>query len=73
MSNRRPQATFWSDSREGNHVHQEKVLRKLEKIQVLKALLEEWEARPDEVDHDYLLGLRARLRSAQNQLESMSI
>ena len=59
------------DSREWEKVHREKLMAKVQKIQTLRALLEEWEARPDQVDHAYLLALRARLRSAENQFGSM--
>jgi hypothetical protein len=53
-------------------IHRQKRLAKLEKIQGLKALLEMHEANPD-ADHDYLLGLRARLRSAENQYQCMKV
>lgn len=49
--------------------HQDKLARKYEKIQTLKALLEMWEPNPDA--HDYVLTLRAKLCQAQNQLEAM--
>lgn len=53
-------------------IHREKLLAKVQKIQGLRALLEMHEANPDH-DHDYVLGLRARIRSAENQLASMSL
>jgi hypothetical protein len=52
-------------------IHRAKVIAKAQKIQGLRALLEMWEERPDQVDHEYLLALRARLRSAENQLAAM--
>jgi len=51
-------------------IHRQKVWAKMERVHGLRALLEEWEAYPD-LDYDYVLGLRARLRSAENQLEVM--
>lgn len=68
---RRPQSTHW-DSMQFERVHREKLQRKVEKIDVLKALLEMHEANPEH-DHAYILELRAKLRAAQNQLESMSL
>ena len=58
------------DSYEHEQVHREKVIRKAQKIEGLRALLEMWEERPD-ADHDYVLQLRAKLRSAENQLAAM--
>jgi hypothetical protein len=66
------QVTSW-DSYELDRERRDKLQRKMQKIDTLRALLEMWESRPDEVDHDYLLALRARLRSAENQLAAMSI
>lgn len=60
------------DSWEWDKAHKGKVIAKMQKIETLKALLETWEAR-DDADHDYILELRAKLRSAQNQLQSMSL
>jgi hypothetical protein len=51
-------------------IHREKVVRKTQKIQTLRALLEMHEADPDH-DHDYVIGLRARLRSVENQFAAM--
>jgi hypothetical protein len=53
--------------------HRKTVIKKLEKIQGLQALYESWEANPvdsDEYRH-YMLLLRRRLRSAENQLRAM--
>ena len=55
-----------------DRVHRDKLQRKYEKIETLRALLEMWEANPDH-DHEYILELRAKLRSAENQLASMSL
>ncbi len=63
------QHTHW-DTAEREHVHREKVLAKAQKIQGLRALLEMWEENPNH-DHDYILQLRAKLRSAENQLKAM--
>jgi hypothetical protein len=52
--------------------HEAKRIAKLEKIRGLEALLECWEAR-DDADYAYILELRAKLRSARNQYESMKI
>ncbi len=62
-------------SRQGDYQDQEHKARriaKLQRIQGLKDLLDTHEANPDN-DHEYVLKLRARLRAAQNQLESMAI
>jgi hypothetical protein len=60
------------DDYDSERVHREKRIRKIERIQGLKALLEMWEAR-DDADHAYILELRAKLRSAENQLSAMKI
>ncbi len=59
----------WDDYGSGK-VHKEKVVRKYERIQGLKALLQTHEDDPDH-DHSYVLQLRAKLRCAQNQFEAM--
>ena len=62
------------NSREWDRVHQERRIAKLEKIQGLRALLEMWETRIEsEADHEYILALRARLRSAENQYRAMKV
>ena len=66
------QRIHW-DTREREKAHREKVIRKAERIAGLRALLEMWEELPDSVDRDYLPGLRARLRSAENQLAAMRL
>jgi hypothetical protein len=66
------QRIHW-DSRDLDRQHREKLARKYERIQGLRALLEMWEARPDEAGHEYILQLRAKLRSAENQLAAMTI
>ena len=63
------QGTHW-DSGERVEVHREKVLQKIATIDGKKALLEMWEADPN-VDQEYLLALRARVRSLENQLSHM--
>ena len=68
---RKAQSTHW-DSMQAERIHREKMQRKYEKIQVLRALLEEWEAFENS-DHAYILQLRAKLRAAENQLASMSL
>ena len=57
--------------REKERRHKEVVARKYEKIEMLKALLEMHEKDPKQ-DHEYLVGLRARLRTAVANLESMT-
>jgi hypothetical protein len=64
------QRIHW-DTWDRDKIHREKLIRKAQKIQALRALLEMWEERPDQVEHDYLLALRARLRSAENQFAAM--
>ncbi len=55
--------------------HRQKVIRKLEKLQGIEALLAEWEARPEDSDEyrDYLLELRAKHRSVRNQYLAMRL
>lgn len=65
------QRIHWDDF-QSERVHREKLQRKVQKIEGLRALLEMWEAR-DDADHAYILELRAKLRSAENQLVAMSI
>ena len=50
--------------------HSDRVIKKRQRIAGLKALLEEWEL-SDDVDPDYLRGLKARLVSVKNQLKNM--
>jgi hypothetical protein len=64
------QQIHW-DRWDQDKIHREKLIAKAQKIQGLRALLEMWEERPDEVDREYLLALRARLRSAENQFAAM--
>lgn len=68
MSRQRPQLDSWDSQR----AHREKRIRKYEKILMYRALLEMWEMR-DDTDHDYVLELRAKLRSAENQFNAMTI
>ncbi len=62
----------WDDWESGKK-HKERAIKKVQRIQGLKDLLDTHEADPDTYDHEYVLSLRARLRAAQNQLESMAI
>jgi hypothetical protein len=50
--------------------HSDRVIRKCERIAGLKALLKEWEL-SDNLDRDYIRGLKARLLSVKNQLKNM--
>lgn len=50
--------------------HKDKLQRKVERIGVLKALIDMHEANPNH-DHEYLVGLRARHRTAVANFESM--
>jgi hypothetical protein len=50
--------------------HSDRVMKKCQRIAVLKALLKEWEL-SDNLDHDYIRGLKARLLSVKNQLKNM--
>ncbi len=52
--------------------HRDKRQKKQERIDILKALLDMHESNLD-CDYEYVLGLRARLRNAQNQLNAMGI
>ena len=58
------------ESLERDRIHRQKLIAKIQRIDGLRALLEEWEAFP-ELDYQYVLRLRQRLRSAENQLEAM--
>ena len=55
--------------------HREAVTRKLEKIQGLVALLDTWEAQPENtVEYrKYLSNLRQKLHSARTQYKAMAI
>jgi hypothetical protein len=48
----------------------DRVVKKCYRIAGLRALLKEWELSGD-LDLDYIRGLKARLRSVQNQLKNM--
>jgi hypothetical protein len=61
----------WDDWEQGK-AHKARAIKKRQRIQGLKDLLDTHEADPDN-DHEYVLKLRARLRAAQNQLASMAI
>ena len=62
----------WDDWEQGK-AHKERAIKKVQRIQGLKDLLDTHESKPDTYDHEYVLKLRARLRAAQNQLEAMAI
>jgi hypothetical protein len=51
--------------------HSVRVIKKSQRIAGLKALLKEWEL-SDNLDLDYIRGLKARLLSVKNQLKNMS-
>ena len=51
--------------------HSDRVIKKCQRIAGLKALLEEWEL-SDNLDPDYVRGLKGRLLSVKNQLKNMS-
>ncbi len=63
------QGASWDDYASGKE-HNARVVKKVERIQGLEALLATHEADPD-ADHVYVLELRAKLRCAKNQLISM--
>jgi hypothetical protein len=50
--------------------HSDRVTEKCQRIAGLKALLKEWE-QSDNLEHDYIRGLKARLLSVKNQLRNM--
>jgi hypothetical protein len=66
------QRTHFSSWNEELH-HRNKVIKKLEKIQGLQALLDSWEAQPQDSDdyRAYLRTLKQRLRTAQTQYACM--
>ncbi len=51
--------------------HSDRLIKKCQRIDGLKALLKEWEL-SDNLDHDYIRGLKARLLSVKNQLVSQT-
>jgi hypothetical protein len=51
--------------------HSDRLTKKCQRIDGLKALLKEWEL-SDNLDHVYIRGLKARLLSVKNQLRNMS-
>ncbi len=65
------QGATW-DNWEQDKPHKKRMIKKMQRIQGLKDLLDTHEANPDN-DHEYVLKLRARLRAAQNQLEAMAV
>ncbi len=65
------QGAQWDDYEQSKESKARRIA-KLQRIMGLRDLLETHEANPDN-DHEYVLKLRARLRAAQNQLESMAI
>ena len=50
--------------------HSDLVIKKCQRIAGLKALLKEWEL-SDNLDDDYIRGLKERLLSVKNQLKNM--
>ena len=50
--------------------HSDRLIKKCKRIDGLKALLNEWEL-SDNLDQDYIRGLKARLLSVKNQLRNM--
>ena len=50
--------------------HSDRVIKKCQRIAGLEALLKEWELYHN-LDHDYVRGLKERLRSVKNQLKNM--
>lgn len=68
------QPKIYLNSRDWDRAHQEKRIAKLQKIQGLRALLEMWEECIEtDADHQYVLMLRAKLRSAENQYRAMKV
>jgi hypothetical protein len=63
--------TQWDHDKKHRHT----VLRKLERIQGLVALLDTWEKKPQDNEEyrKYLGQLRQRLRSARTQYQAMAI
>jgi hypothetical protein len=63
--------THWDHDKK----HRDHVLRKVERIQGLVALLDTWENKPQDNDEyrKYLGKLRRKLRSARTQYQAMAI
>ena len=63
--------THWDHDKKHRHA----VLRKLERIQGLVALLDTWEKKPQDNDgyRKYLGKLRQKLHSARTQYQAMSL
>jgi hypothetical protein len=51
--------------------HSDRVIKKRQRMAGLKSLLKEWEL-SDNLDLDYIRGLKSRLVSVKNQLKNMS-
>ncbi len=70
------QGASW-DNWEQDKPHKKRMIKKVERIDGLRDLLEAWEkideSGYDEETHAYVLHLRAKLRAAQNQLEAMAV
>ena len=60
---------IYVESYDLDRIHSQRLLQKVQKIDTLKALIEMWEQNPNA--HDYVIQLRAKLRSAENQFLAM--
>jgi hypothetical protein len=71
MSRSQAYRSQWSHEKK----HRDAVLRKLERIQGLVALLDTWESKPQDNDEyrKYLGKLRQKLHSARAQYQAMAI
>ena len=57
----------------GNHRdngRSDRIIKKCQRIAGLKAVLKEWE-QSDNLEHDYIRGLKARILTVKNQLRNM--
>ena len=60
------------DSEKKYTKHKIRLQRKVEKMSMLRAILEAYESLPyEEQPHHYLVGLRDRFRNTSNQLKNM--
>ena len=67
MSLQRTEPRTWEEEKE----HRRKVLSKLQRVQGLQSLIDEWEPIDSDEARDYLRELKERLRQARHQYFSM--
>lgn len=61
----------YTTQREVERRHRAAVQRKYEKIAMYRAIIEAWEAKPDQMDDEYLKEVRRKLNMTENQVKAM--